>query len=1008
MSLICNRASAGGKIKRYLFLLLLFISYFSTEIRLTRASILQDSLYINNGVVDTVIADSISADTVLLKGRVLSKLVALPQQTVMDTLSAVGLFPAVSLQQYLKGQAPGLYVTEPSGEPGSTQPFFIRGLSLPLIHARDLAQTQPLVVLDGVQLIAEHPFAYDIQEYDFDRIGTATNLLANIDLNNIENVEILKEANGISRYGPRGANGVIVLTSKQPASKREVSFNSYMGLVQRPTVTTINGAYENAFRRQFYDRYTSNGKYYNDDIYPLYLSDSLNTSYYGPSDWTDSYYQNQFIYSLNAGISGGTDRASFRFSLGNLQNKGVADGTGFDRYSAMFSLNMKPLPWLMFTAMFNGNRLERARNRNFRERFAQMNYIPDLSAPPAPNNQVYSRYLSQFDNSYDENNSNLVQGYAGLAFDFGKLKLLSRFSVDYNEGHRDLFYPRTLLEESSFVSNYFGYNQRLQFDNSAVYDLELNDFQKMDFEVGQMMQWDTHKYNYAYGYKGVNDFIKLNLLDSDPRSDNPNYLIPTAFPRELVFKYLDRTRHNLMGYYARTTLSSDERYRVSRMLRYDGSSNAQPTNQWLFAPVLAAEWNLKKTLMSESSDLLNEFSLRATAGRTGRLNLFDNLSQGPQYTAQIGFTGNINAAGYNGFAGLLRPYTAGWVGYDLPWAYSDQLNVGTGIGLWNNRLEIQLDAYTRMDKNMALSIPAYAEYGYQSALKTGMEVQNYGLDVTIQGVPIQSQGSFRWVSTLNLNFNENRLQALPDGMDNLAIGNRYLQVGRRIDQLWLFQNEGIYQSVNDIPVVDGVPLRFNGIDFQPGDPIWSDLNADNRIDQNDKVLKGNLFPKVAGGFSNAFHYGNWSLNTLLYFNLGRHLINQEMANRFDFINREGTSDMSAVKEITFWEKRGDYDRYPLYNPWSPVVAYRSDQDLFLENASFMKLRTLSLGYDMTAFFARKAIPIKRFYVYVSGHNLFTITSYSGRDPELVDFTGFDTGYGLPIPRTYTLGINMTL
>jgi len=132
-----------------------------------------------------------------------------------------------------------------------------------------------------------------------------------------------------------------------------------------------------------------------------------------------------------------------------------------------------------------------------------------------------------------------------------------------------------------------------------------------------------------------------------------------------------------------------------------------------------------------------------------------------------------------------------------------------------------------------------------------------------------------------------------------------------------------------------------------------------------------------------------------------------MANRFDFINREGVTEMNSVKEITFWEKRGDYSRYPLYNPWSNVIPYRKEQDLFLENASFIKLRTVSLGYDLTDLL-NKGSKIGRMFIYCTGHNLFTLTPYTGRDPELADFMGYDTGYGLPIPRTYTLGVRMSL
>lgn len=926
-------------------------------------------------------------------------------QSVSQETERLALYPSVSLQQALKGSAPGLYVQESSGEPGTLQQMYIRGLSTPLLSKRDVYQSQPLVVLDGIPLITdEHPFAFDIQQYDYNRIGTATNLLAGIDINNIEKIEVLKDLAGAAYYGPRGANGVILLTSKQAGIKRRISFNSYVGTVQRPSVTTINGDYENGFRKQFYDRYTANGRYNDDDVYPVYLSDSLSTAYYGPSNWSERYYRNALVYGIQADISGGSDRASFRFSAGNVKNRGVADDTALDKYNAFFNVNVKPLDWLQFSATINGTRLNRDRNRSLRDRFAQMVYISDLSSPLAPNKNAYDAYLAQFNKGFDDNFNNLVQGHGKLVFDLGDFNVVSRLAVDYNESFRDLFYPRTLMEGNSYASNYYGFNQRLVFENYITYNHVFNRKHIIHAEAGHSTQWDNFKYNNAYAYKGVNDFIKLNLLESDP--NNGNYLNPLAFPKPLVYKFLDRTRQNLVAVYAKGDYSFDDKYSVSLLLRADASSNAQPTSRWLFTPVLSVGWNIKKDLLLTDA-LFSEFKLRASAGRLGKLNSFDNYSQGPQYTVDAGFTGNLTVPGYNAFAVLSRPYNFGWVGYGIPWAYTDQLNIGTDFSFGKNRFRGSVDWYTKNDKNQLLGVPAFSEYGYSQSFEPGMNVNNMGVDFMF-GADILKPVTkgLSWTATLNFNLNRNRLTALPGGRDEIVIGNRLLKVGKPVDQFWLLTNEGIYAADKDVPQMNGQAMTYNGIALHGGDPRWKDLNNDNRIDNNDKTLMGNSLPKVAGGLQNQFSYKGWNLGIDLYFNLGRKLINQEMANRFNFINREGTTTMSSVKEITFWEKRGDYSKYPLYNPWSTVIPYRSDQDLFLENASFLKVRTISLGYDLSALLKNKGIG--KLYVYGTLNNLFTITPYTGQDPELVDYTGYDAGYGMPIPKTYTLGVRMDL
>lgn len=949
---------------------------------------------------DTVIQDSASTDSLLDMNEPVKKGI---QALSLDP-AKLALFPALSLQQVLKGQAAGLYSQEPSGEPGTVQNMFIRGTSTPLLSAKDLYQTQPLVILDGIPLTSDHPFSLDIQQFTFNRIGPATNALAFIDMDNLESVEVLKDLAATAVYGPKAANGVILLTSRKAGSKRKINFDSYVGMAQNNPVTTVNGRFENAFRKQFYDKYTPNGTYSDNDVYPLYLSDSLNNAYYGPADWTNSYYSNAMVYSVNAGISGGGERANFRFSIGNLRHEGVGDGTASDRYSTRFNINMKPLEWLTFSAMVNANRVDRDRNKNVRDRLAQVNYIPDLSSPLTPNNESYSKYLSEFDKGFDDNRSNIIQGFAQIGVDLGKFKFHSTFGVDYNEGYRDIFYARTLMQTTNYASNYFGYSQRVFLDNMASYDLQLNDDHNFRFEAGSSFHYDTYKYNYAYAYKGSNDFIKLNLLESDP--NDGNYLNPLVYNRFLVYKFLDKTKNNMVSFNGRVVYDFQKKYTFSALLRADGSSNQQPTSRWFYSPVFSAGWNMKKEFLSDSK-VVSDLNLRASIGRLGRNENYDRYAQGPQYTAFIGFTGNLIAPGYNGFASLTRPYSSGSLGYDLDWAYTDQINIGLDAAFASNRIRTSIDLYNREDKNQLLGIPSGAEYGYVNIIKNGMAVSNTGVDITLSADILPSTNTVSWTSAINFNYNKNELTALPGGLTELAVGDRLLKVGEAVDGYWLLKNEGIYQSDDEVPQnSSGQKLNFSGIPLKGGDPRWKDLNGDNVINDQDKTLQGHALPIISGGFNNSFGYKDWSLSFNIYYNLGRDLINQEMANRFDFVNREGLNNINSVKEITYWEKRGEYSNYPLYNPWSSAAPYQVNQDLFLEDASFLKLRSVTLGYDLTKILKKKSPLVERVFVYGSANNVFTLTKYSGQDPELVDYTGYDVGYGLQIPRTFTLGVKM--
>ncbi len=964
-------------------------------------------------------ADSTAVDS-LKKDLVVQRNIVGEQKFFLNNAGSLNpanlkYFPGSSLQQYLKGGAAGVYVQEPSGEPGTEQNMFIHGSALPLLSVKEAFQTQPLVVIDGVPVISkDHPFAYDIQSHEYARIGTATNVLSSLQPENVESIQVLTDPVEVAKYGALASNGVIYVKTKQSSAQRRVTVNSYVGMAQAPNVTTINGATERAFRMPFYNKYGTSQDFQN---IPAYLTDSLYNIYYGPSNWTDLYYKNSLVYGFDASATGGNDRSNFRASVGNQRNGGVADDTRLDRYSAAFLVNMIPLKWLNVTASINASQVIRGRNKYMRDRFAEARYFPNLTNPPAPNKDYFAQFQSQYDKSFDKNRNNMVNGFANLNVTLGNFWAKTQMGVDYNEGYRDFFFPSTLMETNSYVSNYFGYNQRLSVENSLGYNLKPGKNSRLDLELGQNLLWDTYFYSYGNAYRGSNDYIKVNLL-SDPLGNYAIYIfsnqLPTtgngAFLNTLTFRYLDRLKTSFASFYGKASYSYKDKYFLSVLLREDGASTSQPTDRWFFSPTIAARWDVKKDLLN-NNEKISGLNVNLGYSRLGKTQADDRFAAGPQYSVDLGYSGEKRIGTFSGVSTLNRPYSTGWIGYNIPWAYSEQITAGATLGLLKDRVSASIQLYSRSDKDQLLPISAYSEYGYDFAFQSGMNVNNKGLDVAISASPLKPGSKLKWTSTLNFNFNRNELTALPGGRSELSIGNRLLRVGSPIDSYWLYYNEGIYNTESEIPVnpATGRKLSIDGIELSKGDPKWKDLNGDYILDGNDKVLRGHTLPVLAGGFSNAFSYKKLDFSFNLYFNLGRDIMNEEMSRRFDFVNNQSVNNITSVKEVTFWEKRGDYSKYPLYNPWSSVVPYRMDQDLFLENASFIKLRSVTLGYDFTSFLKKsasgKGTNLKG---YVTANNLFTITNYSGRDPELVSYNGYDTGYGITIPRTFTVGFKFTL
>ena len=915
--------------------------------------------------------------------------------------------PNLSLQQIVKGNLAGVYVQETTGEPGAEQSLIVRGPSGLMFSKKDFAALQPAVYVNGVPLAQDNTFAYGVQQYDYNRIGPANNLLSQINVDDVESISVVKDPVELAKLGPNAANGAIYITTKQAKSGgRSISLNSYFGYVTSPSAYTTNASYEDEFRKPFYEKY---GTAENKANYPSFLSDQTNGDYFGSSNWNDLYYQSAPSYNTNLGISGGTERANFRFFGGLAKDAGNADNTGFNKYNFLVSVNMAPYKWLSVSSIVSTARLDRNRNRSLRDRFAEARYIPDLRVPISPNANNYAAYLSEVDKSSDLNRSTVLNGNLMLAAKLGKLKLSSSFIFDYSEGLRDYFVPSTLMAGANFVSTYFGYNQRMMLNNTASYDFDLNSNHKLTAQIGQQLQLDTYKYNYTRGYNGPNDFIKIiQVLGNVYRNDgtiNPDYL--NAYPNFYVFRFLDKLESNLFSVYANASYKYKNLFDFDAVVRRDGTSNGQPDSRWVTTPAFNATWHLANQLLNKNKTVQG-LDLSAGWGRTVNVFLDDRFAAGPQFRSEGGWATEPTVPGYASIVTANRPYGSGYVGYGLPLPYADRTNITLSSEMLNGRLGLVLSAYNRDDKQQVINTPVAQELGYTSAYRSGLEVNNKGLEFLVNATAVKTKSGLTWNTGLNLAYNKNEVKALPNGLNELVYQGNKVQVGKSVGSYWLFSNVGIYETDAQIQVnpSTGQKITFNGIPFKVGDPQWADVNNDYRIDENDKVIVGDRLPKLTGGWNNTLSYKDFDLNFNVFFAVGQKAINQFDANRYDFVNRESANDITAVREISSWQAYDNAKSYPIYSPFSSVVPYRQDQDLFLENASYLKLRSVTLGYNFSKMFTK--VGIKRAYLYATAMNLLTITKFSGVDPELVNYNGIYDGANITIPRTFVLGFKLDL
>jgi len=303
----------------------------------------------------------------------------LANRVVIDTLSVAQAtcIPYSYPGQMLDGKIAGVDIWRPSGEPGVAPLVLLRGLSVPLGNYEDVYSNQPLYVVDGIPLIRnDHPYQLGIKEYPYTGVGSGIDISSLIDMENVEKLEVVKGAAAVAMYGVHASNGAIVITTRRPQKgKYHIGLNLYGGIALEPPINTpygdynINGAYERDFLLPFYQKYASSAELAN---FPAYLADSTHAAYFGPSDWTDLYYRNAFQHGMGLNISGGSDRANFRFGVGEHTENGVADQTALKRYNVYYDMYIVPLEDLSIRTYVQAATANRDRNHSLRERFAEM------------------------------------------------------------------------------------------------------------------------------------------------------------------------------------------------------------------------------------------------------------------------------------------------------------------------------------------------------------------------------------------------------------------------------------------------------------------------------------------------------------------------------------------------------------------------------------------------------------------------------------------------------------
>lgn len=847
--------------------------------------------------------------------------------------------------QLIQGKVAGVNVTASSGEPGASQDIIIRGVG----SLR--SGTTPLYVVDGFAL-------------DNSSNGVASNPLNFINPQDIESIEVLKDASASAIYGSRAANGVVVITTKKGAKgQAKINLSMTTGLSTIASKVDVFSADE--FRKQVI---AVNGS----------LKDGgANT------DWQDELTRTGISKNVNLSMSGGTDKSTYAASVGIDNQQGILSNSDLKRYSGRLNLSQKALND-KFNVAFNmtASKLENSRPdaRTIVGNMLTMNPTDAVYVNGEPNvnlsNDILNPIISQRIYS-DETNNNRILANIAPSYEFIKgLTYKFNLGVDYSMSVRDiqvLPYTSATNTTVSTLNNIVTTNNNVLYENTLTYNfnVKVHSFTVLAGHSYQKIQLNQKNYSFkGFPNNGV----------------EPKNQIGAA--TELTAKSSSATENELQSFFGRLNYGYENKYLLTATIRADGSTKFGSNNSYGYFPSVALGWNITKEDFLKDSETVNNLKLRASWGQTGSQEI-------PSKKTKTSYT--ESNSGYDTYP--LDPATKDLGGYpygsiytrlanpNLQWEVSTQTNIGLDFSLFNNRLSGTVDYFNKISDNILLEVAPVDPIQPASTYWTNipnMKIKNNGIEVALDYSSDKSK-DFSYSIGGNISFTKNKVEDSPYKILTTGGAQGSGQSGATINGV-----------LNGHPIGSFYMLDFIGIG-PDGLNQFADTNKDGKIQDNDRIVAGSALPDYIYAFYLNFKYKNFDLG--LNFNgTGGNKIYNHVAmtsfNRGSLANSFNTTDRAS-----------QYLNEATTN--SNTVSTR-----YLEDGSFLRLNNAALGYNLSPKLIGLDNVMDNIRFSVTGQNLFVITKYSGYDPEIntgtsvneIQSFGIDY-FSYPRSRTISLGLN---
>ncbi len=879
-----------------------------------------------------------------------------------------------NFDEALAGRIAGVQISSTDGTPGEKQNIVIRGGN------SITGDNSPLYVIDGIPL------------EDFDPATLSTD--------DIENFEVLKDASATAIYGSRGANGVIQITTKNGRTDGKTDFRikGSSRLDYIPSRLQVLEPYE-------YVKYQENVAYaqdgYNPTNYVRYFKRSYgNPSFYKNSkgiDWQDEVTRTANTNNIKANISGGTKSTNFYYSGELLNQEGTLINTSFEKIINNLKLTHKINKKARITAQIQYSYMNRkgtnVRGNSYTSvirdvvRFRPVaplhnDVMNDLGFDPMDTNiKYFFNPLKNLKNTDREYRSNVVRGIFDFGYKFNKhLNLKVRGSYQLDTRRQTLFVGKDTYYGTFGKDKIYGTDRHRKYSTLTTSNTLTYKNKTGGHNYSLMAGMEAQKRNAEFSY------AKSSLYPTDDLGIKKMQIGAMAGMPET-----DVLANNLLSFFGRLTYSYRSKYLLTATMRADGSSKFQ-NNPWGYFPSFSTGWRINQEKFAQDISWLSNAKLRLGWGLTGNNRI-------PDFASYSMLNAN-NASGYvwgNDERYAQGAYQSNVGVPDLKWEKTAQFNVGLDLGFFRQKITATFDYYKKNTTDLLLFAEAALHGGFERMQQNIGEVQNTGFEFVLNTVNIQKP-NFKWTSTFNISFNKNKVIALSSGQNQIFTNpqwdfkyNEYqyiTKIGEPVGMIYGLKFDGLYQvsdfvydnKTGSYSLKQGVPDNGNSV-IAPGSLKFVDQNNDNTINSEDRVIIGNPHPDHIGGFSNNFEiFKHFDVSVLFQWSYGFDILN---ANKAMFGQASSTYNGSSTlaNMWTPYNTNTEVATRVYDNVYGNAPEGNKIDDRFVEDGSFLRLKTISIGYNLPKS-VLKRVHLNNVRVSISANNLYTWTNYSGYDPDV--------------------------